>query len=173
MLAGTKIIAEAGMRPASIKWGLFIGHRWAEWNGQYRDDLRAFVKGDAGQVSKLAARLTGSRDLYRQPDREPNRSINFITCHDGFDAHRPGVLQRKTQRGQWRGQRDGHGANFSWNCGVEGPTDDPAIEALRQRQMKNLLTQLFVSQGTPMLLMGMKCAAPSAATITRIARTMS
>ncbi len=154
VLAGTKIIAEAWDAAGLYQVGSFIGHRWAEWNGQFRDDVRRFVKGDNGMVGRLAARLTGSRDLYRQPDREPNRSVNFITCHDGFTLNDLVSYNVKHNEANGEGNRDGNDANFSWNCGVEGPSDDPAVEALRVRQMKNLLTVLFVSQGTPMLLMG-------------------
>ena len=154
VLAGTKIIAEAWDAAGLYQVGSFIGHRWAEWNGQFRDDMRRFVKSDDGQVGKLAARLTGSRDLYRQPDREPNRSVNFITCHDGFTLNDLVSYNHKHNEANGEGNRDGHDTNFSWNCGAEGPSADPVIEALRLRQMKNLLTMLFVSQGTPMLLMG-------------------
>ncbi|MBL8056500.1 MAG: glycogen debranching protein GlgX, partial [Anaerolineales bacterium] len=154
VLAGTKIIAEAWDAAGLYQVGSFIGHRWAEWNGQFRDDVRRFVKSDAGQVGRLAARLTGSRDLYRQPDREPNRSVNFITCHDGFTLNDLVSYNGKHNEANGENNRDGNDANFSWNCGVEGPSADPAVEAMRLRQMKNLLTVLFFSQGTPMLLMG-------------------
>jgi glycogen operon protein len=154
VLAGTKIIAEAWDAAGLYQVGSFIGHRWAEWNGKYRDDVRRFVKGDAGLVSALASRLTGSRDVYRQPDREPNRSINFVTCHDGFTLNDLVSYDVKHNESNGENNRDGSDANFSWNCGAEGLTADPAIEQLRVRQMKNLLTILFVSQGTPMMLMG-------------------
>jgi len=134
--------------------GSFIGHRWAEWNGQFRDDVRRFLKGDLDMVHRLAARLTGSPDLYRQPDREPNRSINFVTCHDGFTLNDLVSYEEKHNEANLEDNRDGTDANFSWNCGVEGPTDDPVIERLRLRQIKNFLTILLISQGTPMLLMG-------------------
>jgi isoamylase len=154
LLAGTKIIAEAWDAAGLYQVGSFIGHRWAEWNGQFRDDVRRFVKSDRGAVPKLAARLAASPDLYPQPDREPNRSINFITCHDGFTLN--DLVSYNFKHNLANGQRntDGPDTNFSWNCGIEGPTDDPAIGALRQRQIKNLLAILFLSQGTPMLLMG-------------------
>ncbi len=134
--------------------GSFVGHRWAEWNGQFRDDARRFVRGDCGTVRKLAARLTASPDLYPQPDREPNRSINFVACHDGFTLGDLVSYNDKHNEANGESNGDGTGGNFSWNCGAEGPTDDPAIESLRLRQIKNLLTILFVSQGTPMLSMG-------------------
>jgi glycogen operon protein len=154
VLAGTKIIAEAWDAAGLYQVGSFIGHRWAEWNGKYRDDVRRFVKGDEGMIGALAARLTGSRDVYRQPDREPNRSINFVTCHDGFTLNDLVSYDVKHNEANGEHNRDGSDANFSWNCGAEGPSDDPAIEALRLRQIKNLLTILFLSQGTPMMLMG-------------------
>jgi glycogen operon protein len=154
VLAGTKIIAEAWDAAGLYQVGNFIGHRWAEWNSHFRDDVRRFVKGDSGVAQALAARLTGSPDLYPQPDREPNRSINFITCHDGFTLNDLASYNEKHNAANGEGNRDGNPLNWSWNCGVEGPTDDPAIEALRQRQIKNFLTLLFIAQGTPMLAMG-------------------
>lgn len=154
VLAGTKIIAEAWDAAGLYQVGSFIGHRWAEWNGQFRDDVRRFVKGDSGTVTRLAARITGSPDLYRQPDREPNRSINFITCHDGFTLSDLVSYEEKHNQDNGEENRDGTDANYSWNCGVEGPTDDPVVEGLRLRQIKNFLTILFISQGTPMLQMG-------------------
>jgi glycogen operon protein len=154
VLAGTKIIAEAWDAAGLYQVGSFIGHRWAEWNGQYRDDVRRFLKGDAGTVGKLAMRLGGSRDLYPQRDREPNRSINFITCHDGFTLNDLVSYNAKHNQANGEDNRDGSETNWSWNCGAEGATDDPAIEALRVRQIKNALTILLISQGTSMLLMG-------------------
>jgi glycogen operon protein len=154
VLAGTKIIAEAWDAAGLYQVGSFVGHRWAEWNGQYRDDLRRFIKGDRETAAVAAARIGGSRDLYPQPDREPNRSINFITCHDGFTLNDLVSYNSKHNQANRQGSRDGADANFSWNCGQEGPADDEAIEALRQRQIRNFLVALFTSQGTPMLLMG-------------------
>jgi glycogen operon protein len=154
VLAEAKIIAEAWDAAGLYQVGTFIGHRWAEWNGQFRDEARRFVKGDEGMVGRLAQRITGSRDLYRQPDREPNRSVNFITCHDGFTLNDLVSYNVRHNQANALDNHDGVDLNHSWNCGVEGPTADPAIEALRLRQMKNLLTILLTSQGTPMLLMG-------------------
>jgi isoamylase len=154
VLAGTKIIAEAWDAAGLYQVGSFIGHRWAEWNGQYRDDVRRFIKGDAGMVSKLAERISGSRDLYPQPDREPNRSVNFITAHDGFTLNDLVTYNEKHNLANLEDNRDGNNANFSWNCGIEGPTNDAEINALRLRQIKNHITVLLLSQGTPMLLMG-------------------
>jgi len=154
VLAGTKIIAEAWDAAGLYQVGSFIGHRWAEWNGHFRDDVRRFVKGDSDTVTRLAARITASPDLYPQPDREPNRSINFVTSHDGFTLNDLVSYNVKHNEANGKNNHDGADVNFSWNCGVEGPTDDPAVEALRLRQLKNFLTILLVSQGTPMLLMG-------------------
>lgn len=153
-LAGTKIIAEAWDAGGLYQVGEFIGDRFAEWNGPFRDDVRRFVKSDKDTVSTLAARIMGSPDIYPQPNREPNRSINFITCHDGFTLNDLVSYNEKHNEANQENNRDGANHNFSWNCGVEGKTDNPTIEALRLRQMKNLLTIMFMSQGTPMLLMG-------------------
>jgi len=154
VLAGTKIIAEAWDAAGLYQVGSFVGHRWAEWNASFRDDVRRFVRGDLDTVEKLASRIIASPDLYPQPDREPNRSINFVACHDGFTLNDVVSYSKKHnwQNGEYN--RDGHDFNFSFNHGVEGPTAGPGIEALRLRQIKNFLTILFVSQGTPMLLMG-------------------
>ena len=154
VLAGTKIIAEAWDAAGLYQVGSFVGHRWAEWNGQYRDDVRRFLKGDPGTVGRLAMRVSGSRDLYPQPDREPNRGVNFITCHDGFTLNDLVSYDAKHNQANGEDNRDGGDTNWSWNCGTEGPTDDPAIDALCVRQIKNALTILLISQGTPMLLMG-------------------
>lgn len=154
VLAGTKIIAEAWDAAGLYQVGSFVGHRWAEWNGHFRDDVRAFLKGDKSSARNFVNRLIASPDLYPQPDREPDRSINFITCHDGFTLMDLVSYNEKHNEANGEGNRDGHNHNLSWNCGVEGPTDDPDILALRQRQIKNFLTVLFLSQGTPMLWMG-------------------
>jgi isoamylase len=154
ILAGTKIIAEAWDAAGLYQVGSFVGHRWAEWNGQFRDDVRRFVKGDNNTVSKLAARIVGSPDLYPQPDREPNRSVNFVTCHDGFTLRDLVSYNQKHNYANGENNRDGADVNFSWNYGEEGDSTDPAILAVRRRQMKNFLTILLISQGTPMLLMG-------------------
>ena len=154
VLANTKIIAEAWDAAGLYQVGSFIGHRWAEWNGRYRDDVRRFIKGERGMVRSLAARLVGSPDIYNGSDRQPHRSINFVTCHDGFTLNDLVSYDRKHNRANGEENRDGLDANFSWNCGIEGPTDDPAIERLRLRQMKNFFAVLFVSQGSPMILMG-------------------
>ncbi|MEM1369309.1 MAG: glycogen debranching protein GlgX [Cyanobacteria bacterium P01_H01_bin.15] len=154
ILAGTKIIAEAWDAAGLYQVGSFIGDRFAEWNGPFRDDVRRFVKSDVGMVGALAARVLGSPDIFSKPDREPNRSINFITCHDGFTLKDLVSYNVKHNEANLEDSRDGANDNFSWNCGVEGPTSDEAINRLRSQQMKNLMTIMFVSQGTPMILMG-------------------
>ncbi len=155
VLARTKLIAEAWDAAGLYQVGSFIGDRFAEWNGPFRDDVRRFIKGDDDTVGLLASRILGSPDIFvDDPERETNRSINFITCHDGFPLNDVVSYNVKHNEANGEQNRDGSDANFSWNCGVEGPTSDPQIEALRIRQIKNLITILLVSQGTPMLLMG-------------------
>lgn len=154
VLANTKIIAEAWDAAGLYQVGEFTGERWAEWNGRYRDEVRRFVKGDWGMVRDLACRLTGSTDLVPEEEQSTYQSINFIACHDGFTLNDLVSYDEKHNAANGEDNRDGHNANFSWNYGVEGPTDDLAIERLRQKQIKNFLTILFVSQGTPMLWSG-------------------
>ena len=154
ILAGTKVIAEAWDAAGLFQVGSFIGDRFAEWNGLFRDDVRRFVRGDNGTVQRLAARIMASPDIYPQPDREPNRSINFVTCHDGFTLNDLVTYKNKHNAANLQNNGDGSDENYSGNCGVEGPTADKAIEALRLRQIKNFLTILLLSQGTPMLIMG-------------------
>lgn len=154
VLAGTKIIAEAWDAGGLYQVGSFIGHRWSEWNGRFRDDVRQFVRGDNGMVRSLASRITGSPDLYKQPGREPSRSVNFITCHDGFTLNDLVSYNHKHNEANQENNRDGANDNYSWNCGVEGYSDSPRVNALRRQQIKNLLTLLFFSQGTPMISMG-------------------
>jgi len=154
VLASAKIIAEPWDAAGLYEVGSFAGHRWSEWNGRFRDDIRRFVKSDDGMTQHLAARLTGSSDLFSRPGSLPNRSINFITCHDGFTLHDLVSYNEKHNLENGEGNKDGADANFSWNCGVEGATDDAGILTLRKRQMKNLMTLLMISEGTPMLLMG-------------------
>jgi isoamylase len=154
VLAGTKIIAEAWDAAGLFQVGSFIGERFAEWNSQFRDDVRRFLKGEEQTVSRISNRLLGSPDIYPQPERETNRSINFITCHDGFTLSDLVSHDHKHNEMNKEQNRDGNDYNISWNCGIEGPTDNRVIEGLRIRQIKNFITLLFVSQGTPMLLMG-------------------
>jgi len=127
---------------------------WAEWNDRYRDGMRAYWKGDGGLTGEFARRLTGSSDLYGSSGRRPYSSINFITAHDGFTLHDLVSYNDKHNEANGEDSRDGHNDNLSWNCGVEGPTDDPQINALRERQKRNLLATLLLSQGVPMLLAG-------------------
>ncbi len=154
VLAGTKIIAEAWDAAGLYQVGSFIGERWTEWNGRFRDDVRAFVRGDERAVAAFGQRILGSPDIYPHEERELHRSINFVTCHDGFTVNDLVTYDEKHNEANGEDNRDGSDQNLSWNCGVEGPTDDPAIEALRNRQVKNFLAVTLLSLGTPMLLMG-------------------
>jgi glycogen operon protein len=155
VLAGTKLIAEAWDAAGLYQVGSFPAWgRWAEWNGKFRDDVRRFVKGDAGMVPALADRVSGSADLYQNSGREPYHSINFVTCHDGFTLADLVSYNEKHNEANGENNRDGVDANFSWNCGAEGPTDDPTIETLRHRQVRNLAALLLLSHGTPMILSG-------------------
>ncbi len=154
VLAGTKLIAEAWDAAGLYQVGRFVGDHWKEWNGQYRDDVRAFVKSDPGMASKVATRFLASPDLYGHAGEGPEQSINFVTCHDGFTLNDLVSYNEKHNEANLEGNRDGHNHSLSWNCGIEGPTDDPAIEALRNRQVKNFLTLMLMSLGVPMLLMG-------------------
>jgi glycogen operon protein len=153
-LASTKLIAEAWDAAGLYQVGSFIGDRWTEWNGQFRDDIRAFLKGDRGMVSKLPARILASPDLYEHEDREPEQSINFVTAHDGFTLNDLVSYNEKHNEANGEENRDGSNQNLSWNFGVEGPSNDLAIEAQRIRQIKNFFTLNLISLGTPMLLMG-------------------
>ena len=156
VLAGTKLIAEAWDAAGLYGVGKFVelADWFAEWNGPFRDDVRRFVKGDRGSINALAARILASPDIYSRSDTDINRSVNFITCHDGFTLNDLVSYNRKHNLANGEENCDGANDNYSWNCGVEGVTDDPAIEQLRSQQIKNFLTILLVSQGTPMLLMG-------------------
>ena len=130
---------------------------WAEWNGKYRDTVRSFWSGDPIGVRDLGYRLTGSSDLYADDGRRPFASINFVTCHDGFTLRDLTTYQRKHNEANGEGNRDGTDDNRSWNCGVEGETSDPAVNALRGRQARNMLVTLLVATGVPMLLAGDEC----------------
>ena len=154
VLAGTKLIAEAWDAAGLVQVGHFIGERWKEWNGRFRDDVRSFVRGDAGMVSRLADRLLGSPDLYGARPREPAQSINFVTSHDGFTLRDLVSYETPRNEANLEGNRDGSRDNRSWNCGAEGATDDPQVRALRDRQVRNLLAITVLSLGTPMLAMG-------------------
>ena len=154
VLSQTKLIAE----PWDVGDGGYqVGNfpiLWAEWNGKYRDEVRRFWKGDEGRIGEIAYRLTGSPDLYQHSGRRPYASINFITAHDGFTLNDLVSYNDKHNEANGEENRDGDNNNNSWNCGAEGPTDDPEINELRARQRRNFLTTLFLSQGVPMLLAG-------------------
>src|ERR1051326_1487620 len=127
---------------------------WAEWNAQYRDTVRRFWKGDTGLVPEMASRLAGSSDIFGYRGRRPWSSINFITAHDGFTLQDLVSYNEKHNEANGEDNRDGHDPNFSWNGGVEGPSDGPAIVSLRDQQKRNLLATLLLSLGVPMLLAG-------------------
>jgi glycogen operon protein len=154
LLAGTKLIAEAWDAAGLYQVGSFVGDAWQEWNGRFRDDVRRFLKGDNGSVSGVASRLLGSPDIYGHEEREAEQSINFVTCHDGFTLNDLVSYNHKHNEANGENNRDGSDDNLSWNCGAEGPTDDAAIDALRNRQVKNFLALEMLAAGTPMLLMG-------------------
>ena len=154
VLSRVKLIAE----PWDVgEGGYQVGNfpaPWSEWNGKYRDAARGFWKGDEGRIGEMGHRLAGSPDLYQHNGRRPSASINFVTSHDGFTLNDLVSYNEKHNELNGDGNNDGDNNNLSWNCGVEGPTDDPQINALRERQRRNFLTTLFLSQGVPMLLGG-------------------
>lgn len=153
ILANSKLIAEAWDAGGLYQVGSFPAYdRWAEWNGKFRDDIRQFIKGDNDKVGILATRIQGSPDLYSE--RGPRSSINFVTAHDGFTLRDLVSYNHKHNYANGEDGQDGTNDNYSWNCGAEGKTDNEQINELRQRQMKNFLTILMISQGVPMLLMG-------------------
>ena len=155
VLAKTKLIAEAWDAAGLYQVGSFPNWgRWAEWNGRFRDDVRRFVRGDAGIVSMLATRLAGSADLYQGSGRAPYHSINFVTNHDGFTLADLVSYNQKHNQANGEDDLDGSSENFSWNCGIEGLTSSPEIQSLRLRQMKNFAALLLLSQGVPMILAG-------------------
>lgn len=155
ILGNVKLIAEAWDAGGLYQVGSFPSwKRWAEWNGRYRDDMRRFLKGDDFLARTAAARITGSPDLYDPAYRGGNASINFLTCHDGFTLYDLYSYNQKHNEANGWGNTDGADDNNSWNCGVEGETDDPAILALRKRLMKNACAVLLCSRGTPMFLSG-------------------
>jgi glycogen operon protein len=154
VLAGTKLIAEAWDAAGLYQVGSFIGDSWKEWNGRFRDDVRAFMRGEPGSVARVADRLVGSPEIYGHEHRETEQSVNFVTCHDGFTLNDLVSYDAKHNEANGEGNRDGANDNRSWNCGVEGPTDDPTVEGLRNRQVKNFLAATLLSLGVPMILMG-------------------
>jgi isoamylase len=153
-LAGTKLIAEAWDAAGLYQVGSFVGDAWKEWNGRFRDDSRDFFRGESGSVGRFADRMLGSHEVYGHKGREAEQSINFVTCHDGFSLNDLVSYNEKHNEANGEENRDGANDNKSWNCGTEGPTDDPAIEALRNRQVKNFHTVTMLSLGLPMILMG-------------------
>jgi glycogen operon protein len=154
VLSQVKLIAEPwDLGEGGYQVGNFpVG--WTEWNGKYRDTVRAYWKGDGGRLGELAYRLTGSSDLYERNGRRPIASINFVTCHDGFTLHDLVSHNEKHNEANLEDNRDGDNNNNSWNCGAEGPTEDPTINQLRMRQKRNLVATLLLSEGVPMILSG-------------------
>jgi isoamylase len=154
VLAGVKLIAEAWDAAGLYQVGSFIGDSWKEWNGRFRDDVRSFFRAEDGSIEPFVDRLIGSPSLYGHKQREPEASVNFVTCHDGFTLNDLVTYDDKHNEANGEDNRDGADDNRSWNCGVEGPTDDPLVEKLRIRQMKNFFTVTMLSAGMPMMLMG-------------------
>jgi glycogen operon protein len=154
VLAGTKLIAEAWDAAGLYQVGNFIGDSWQEWNGRFRDDVRSFFRGDEGSVTRFADRFLGSPAIYAHKAREAEQSVNFVTCHDGFTLNDLVSYNQKHNEANGEDNRDGANDNRSWNCGVEGPTEDRAIETLRNRQVKNFLTSTMLALGMPMIGMG-------------------
>jgi glycogen operon protein len=154
ILAGTKLLAEAWDAAGLYQVGSFVGDAWKEWNGRFRDDVRDFFRGEPGSVRRVADRLVGSPEIYAHKEREAEQSVNFVTCHDGFTLNDLVSYNGKHNEANGEDNRDGANDNRSWNCGVEGPTEDPAVEKLRNRQVKNFLTVTLLSLGVPMIVMG-------------------
>lgn len=154
VLAGTKLIAEAWDAAGLYQVGSFVADNWQEWNGRFRDDVRHFIKGDAGMVRSVSQRLIGSPDIYGYENRRAEASINFITCHDGFSLADLVSYNNKSNGANGEDNRDGSNDNISWNCGFEGPTDDPVVLSLRRQQRRNFFAYLLLAHGTPMLGMG-------------------
>jgi len=153
-LAGAKMIAEAWDAAGLYQVGSFIGDTWKEWNGRFRDDVRSFFRAENGSLRNFADRLLGSPEIYGHEEREAEQSVNFVTCHDGFTLNDLVSYECKHNEANREDNRDGASDNRGWNCGIEGPTDDPAIEKLRNRQVKNFFTVTLLSLGLPMLYMG-------------------
>jgi isoamylase len=154
ILAGTKLIAEAWDAAGLYQVGSFPGHSWREWNGRFRDDVRSFFRGDEDTVIRIADRLIGSPEIYAHKAREAEQSVNFVTCHDGFTLNDLVSYSEKHNQDNGENGRDGSDDNRSFNWGVEGPSDDPAIDSIRNRQIRNFLAITMLSLGLPMLLMG-------------------
>lgn len=154
ILRDVKIIAEAWDAGGAYQVGSFSTQRWTEWNGRFRDDVRRFWIGDPGMIGSFASRICGSSDLYKDSGKGPASSLNFLTSHDGFTLNDLVSYKQKHNDENGEYNRDGTDANYSDNCGLEGPTDDPAVEGMRNRLIKNFLLTLFISRGVPMLLGG-------------------
>ena len=154
ILARVPVIAEAWDAAGLYQVGAFPAMSWVEWNGRYRDVVRRFVRGDPGLVGEVATRLAGSADLYADDGRLPANGVNFITCHDGFTLHDLVSYSGRHNAANGEDNRDGAADDASWNCGVEGPSTDPVVRALRLRQAKNFMAILLLSRGVPMLLAG-------------------
>src|SRR5262249_55895423 len=153
-LAGTKLLAEAWDAAGLYQVGSFVGDAWREWNGRFRDDVRDFIRGEPGSLRRVADRMVGSPAIYAHKQREAEQSVNFVTCHDGFTLNDLVSYNHKHNESNGEYNRDGADDNRSWNCGAEGPTDDPWVEKLRNRQVKNFFTVTMLSVGLPMFLMG-------------------
>ena len=154
ILRDVKLIAEAWDAGGAYQVGSFSTRRWGEWNGRFRDDVRSFWIGDAGMMGLFASRICGSSDLYEGSGKGPGSSLNFVTSHDGFTLNDLVSYKQKHNDENGEYSRDGSDANYSDNCGVEGPSDDPAVEGMRNRLIKTFLLTLFISRGIPMLLGG-------------------
>ncbi len=154
VLAGTKLIAEAWDAAGLYQVGSFVGESWKEWNGRFRDDARDFIRGVEGSTARFADRMIGSPEIFGHEECEPEQSVNFVTCHDGFTLNDLVSYNDKHNEANGENNRDGASDNRSWNCGAEGPTDDPVVEKLRNRQVKNFITATLLSMGMPMILMG-------------------
>jgi glycogen operon protein len=153
-LAGTKLIAEAWDAAGLYQVGSFVGDAWKEWNGRFRDDVRNFFRGEPGSLRRVADRIVGSPEIYGHKGREAEQSVNFVTCHDGFTLNDLVSYNHKHNDANGEDNRDGANDNGSWNCGVEGASDDPVVEKARNRQVKNFLTVTMMALGVPMILMG-------------------
>ena len=153
-LAGTKMIAEAWDAAGLYQVGNFVGDSWKEWNDRFRDDIRDFFRGANDSAGRAADRLLGSPGIYGPRQRELEESVNFVACHDGFTLNDVVSYNHKHNGENGEDNRDGCEDNRSWNCGFEGQTDDPVIETLRNRQVKNFLTAVLLSGGVPMFAMG-------------------
>src|SRR4051794_2872520 len=153
-LAGTKMIAEAWDAAGLYQVGSFVGDSWKEWKGRFRDDVRDFFRTADHSVTRIADRFLGSPEIYGHKEREAEQSVNFVTCHDGFTLNDLVSYDQKHNEDNGEGNRDGSDDNRSWNCGAEGPSDDPAVESLRNRQVKNFFAVTLLSLGMPMILMG-------------------